>query len=47
MNTQGYRFEMPDDNPIIIKVVGVGGMGGNAVKHMDKMMRLDSEPLLS
>ncbi|GAB4027018.1 cell division protein FtsZ [Spirosoma gilvum] len=32
---------MPDDNPIIIKVVGVGGMGGNAVKHMDKMKMQD------
>ncbi|WP_026262116.1 cell division protein FtsZ [Spirosoma panaciterrae] len=41
MNTQGYRFEMPDDNPVIIKVVGVGGMGGNAVKHMDKMKMQD------
>lgn len=34
MLSQGYRFETPDDNPTIIKVVGVGGMGGNAVKHM-------------
>lgn len=35
MLSQGYRFEIPDDKtPIIIKVVGVGGMGGNAVKHM-------------
>ncbi|MFD2572619.1 cell division protein FtsZ [Spirosoma soli] len=34
MLSQGYRFEIPDDNPTIIKVVGVGGMGGNAVKHM-------------
>ncbi|GAB3979437.1 hypothetical protein GCM10028806_44770 [Spirosoma terrae] len=34
MLSQGYRFEVPDDNPTIIKVVGVGGMGGNAVKHM-------------
>ena len=41
MNSQGYRFEIPDDNPIIIKVVGVGGMGGNAVKHMDKMKMKD------
>ena len=41
MNTQGYRFEIPDDNPTIIKVVGVGGMGGNAVKHMDKMQMRD------
>lgn len=41
MNSQGYRFELPDDNPVIIKVVGVGGMGGNAVKHMDKMKMRD------
>ncbi len=34
MLSQGYRFDIPDDNPTIIKVVGVGGMGGNAVKHM-------------
>lgn len=37
MLSQGYRFEIPDDNPTIIKVVGVGGMGGNAVKHMFNM----------
>lgn len=37
MLSQGYRFEIPDDNQIIIKVVGVGGMGGNAVKHMHKL----------
>ncbi|GAB3738039.1 hypothetical protein GCM10028816_42390 [Spirosoma lituiforme] len=41
MNSQGYRFELPDDNPIIIKVVGVGGMGGNAVKHMHKLKMQD------
>lgn len=35
MVTKGYRFEtQDDDDPIIIKVIGVGGMGGNAVKHM-------------
>ena len=34
MLSQGYRFEVLDENPTIIKVVGVGGMGGNAVKHM-------------
>lgn len=37
MHSQGYRFEIPDDNPTIIKVIGVGGAGGNAVKHMFKM----------
>ncbi len=41
MNSQGYRFELPDDNPIIIKVVGVGGMGGNAVKHRHKLKMQD------
>lgn len=34
MLSQGYRFETQEKEPIIIKVVGVGGMGGNAVKHM-------------
>lgn len=37
MLSQGYRFDIPDDNPTIIKVVGVGGMGGNAVKHMHNL----------
>lgn len=41
MLSQGYRFEIPDDNPTIIKVVGVGGMGGNAVKHMHKLEMKD------
>lgn len=42
MTNQGYKFEItPNDNPIIIKVVGVGGMGGNAVKHMRKMNMQD------
>lgn len=42
MTNQGYKFEItPNDNPIIIKVVGVGGMGGNAVKHMRKMNMRD------
>ena len=41
MLSQGYRFEIPEDNPIIIKVVGVGGMGGNAVKHMHDMKMKD------
>ena len=26
-------FDFPQDNPTIIKVIGVGGGGGNAVKH--------------
>lgn len=41
MNSKGYRFETEADNQVIIKVVGVGGMGGNAVKHMDKMKMKD------
>ncbi|GAB3749349.1 cell division protein FtsZ [Spirosoma pomorum] len=35
--SQGFRFEQTEDNKAIIKVVGVGGMGGNAVKHMHDM----------
>ena len=27
-------FAMPKQKPCIIKVIGVGGGGGNAVKHM-------------
>ncbi len=30
----GIQFEMPKSNPSIIKVIGVGGGGGNAVNHM-------------
>ncbi|GAB4014845.1 cell division protein FtsZ [Spirosoma koreense] len=41
MNGKGYRFEIPDENPMIIKVVGVGGMGGNAVKHMHELKMQD------
>ncbi|QKZ15666.1 cell division protein FtsZ [Spirosoma sp. KUDC1026] len=37
MLSQGFRFEQTEDNKAIIKVVGVGGMGGNAVKHMHDM----------
>ena len=29
-------FEFPTDTPSIIKVIGVGGGGGNAVNHMYK-----------
>ncbi len=32
--TGGIQFHMPVNNPSIIKVVGVGGGGGNAVTHM-------------
>ena len=41
MLNQGFRFEIPDENPTIIKVIGVGGMGGNAVKHMHYMKMQD------
>lgn len=30
------QFDFPTDSPKIIKVIGVGGGGGNAVKHMYK-----------
>ena len=30
----GIQFDMPKSNPSIIKVIGVGGGGGNAVNHM-------------
>ena len=30
------NFNIPTDTPKIIKVIGVGGGGGNAVTHMDK-----------
>ena len=29
-------FDFPKDSPHIIKVIGVGGGGGNAVNHMYK-----------
>ncbi|HLK96777.1 MAG TPA: hypothetical protein VK364_03320, partial [Hymenobacter sp.] len=41
MLSQGYRFEILEENTTIIKVVGVGGMGGNAVKHMHKLEMKD------
>lgn len=40
MNTMldhGYSYEIPEENGPIIKVIGVGGAGGNAVKHMVKL----------
>ena len=30
------QFDFPTDSPKIIKVIGVGGGGGNAVNHMFK-----------
>lgn len=34
MNDNIVHFELPTDSPKIIKVIGVGGGGGNAVNHM-------------
>lgn len=33
-NTQGFQFDLPKGNSSIIKVIGVGGGGNNALKHM-------------
>jgi cell division protein FtsZ len=33
----GYSHDLPDDEIPIIKVVGVGGGGGNAVNHMERL----------
>jgi len=33
-NTQGFSFDLPKGNSAIIKVIGVGGGGNNALKHM-------------
>ncbi len=42
MLSQGYRYDnTPEETPTIIKVVGVGGMGGNAVKHMHDLKMKD------
>lgn len=34
LNTQGFSFDLPKGNSSIIKVIGVGGGGNNALKHM-------------
>lgn len=34
MSTQGFSFDLPKGNSAIIKVIGVGGGGNNALKHM-------------
>lgn len=34
MNDNIVQFDLPTDTPRIIKVIGVGGGGGNAVNHM-------------
>ena len=43
MLDHGYSFEIPNDNLPIIKVIGVGGAGSNAVKHMVEMGVADVE----
>lgn len=37
MLDHGYTYEIPDHNQPIIKVIGVGGGGSNAVRHMVEM----------
>lgn len=37
MLDHGYTYDIPEENGPIIKVIGVGGAGGNAVKHMVKL----------
>lgn len=34
MSTPGFSFDLPKGNSSIIKVIGVGGGGNNALKHM-------------
>ena len=34
IETQGFSFDLPKGNSSIIKVIGVGGGGNNALKHM-------------
>ena len=34
LNNNNLVFDMPNARPNIIKVIGVGGAGGNAVNHM-------------
>jgi cell division protein FtsZ len=41
--TMNYKFEVPTQNKSIIKVIGVGGGGSNAVKHMYKQGIKDVE----
>ena len=43
MLDHGYTFDIPNDNLPIIKVIGVGGAGSNAVKHMVEMGVADVE----
>src|SRR5881392_1152948 len=43
METGSYKFELPKHHKSIIKVVGVGGGGSNAVNHMYKQGIKDVE----
>ncbi len=43
MLDHGFTYELPDDNAPIIKVIGVGGGGSNAVQHMVAMGVKDVE----
>ncbi|MEI9920748.1 MAG: cell division protein FtsZ [Bacteroidota bacterium] len=43
METGSYKFEMPKHHKSIIKVIGVGGGGSNAVNHMYKQGIKDVE----
>jgi len=36
-NSSLFQFDMPKDQPSIIKVIGVGGGGSNAVNHMFRL----------
>jgi len=36
-NSSLFQFDMPKDQPSIIKVIGVGGGGSNAVNHMYRL----------
>ena len=38
-----YKFDIPAQTKSIIKVIGVGGGGSNAVKHMHKQGIKDVE----
>ena len=43
MLDHGFTYEIPDNNAPIIKVIGVGGGGSNAVQHMVEMGVKDVE----
>jgi cell division protein FtsZ len=47
MLTNNYHFEVPDHHKSIIKVIGVGGGGSNAVNHMYNMGIKDVEFVVS